>query len=98
MELRIKDYIIRPDNGSTFALSKEMTVKEWENQGNVYEWNTIYPKDLKSCILRIREDLRREDKTVCKSLDDFAKVLLEIDESLVNYIDEAIILFNKTRI
>lgn len=94
MELRIKDYIIRPDNWTTWSLTKLMTTKEWENAGNTYEGNTIYPKDLKTCILRIREDMRRGDKSYGETLEQFSKDLQRIDNTLMSFIEKAIIDFN----
>lgn len=91
MEIRIKNYIIRPDNGSTWSLTKEMVRKEGDNIGETYEGNTIYPKDLKTCIIRIREDFIREDKTFCETLDNTIQTLVEIDEKLKQYIEKAII-------
>lgn len=91
MEIRIKDYILRPDNGSTWSLTKVNTRKEGEKEGEEYEWATIYPKNLKKCLLRVREDLIREDKIVCNSIDSAISSLDNIDIRLMDYIDKVVI-------
>lgn len=89
MELRIKDYIIKPDNWNTWSLTKLITTKEWENKWKVYEGSPIFPKDLPTCILRIREDMRREDSSYAETLEQFTNDLKSIDKELMKYIEEA---------
>ena len=70
---------MRPDNGSTWALSEIINNKKtWEP----YETNTIYPRDLKACILRIREEFRKEEKLYTENLNEFLAWLEKIDQKL----------------
>lgn len=93
MEIRIKDYIIRPDNGSTWSLTKLITTKEGNNIGGTYESSATFSKDLETCILRIREDMRRDDKSYGETLEQFAKDLQTIDNTLMSFIEKAVIDF-----
>ena len=91
MEIRIKDYIIRPDNGSTWQLSRVAIKKSGNDIWGEGETVQGYPKDVYHCILRIREDMRREDPTVCNSFNEWVAKLQEIDIILKDYINKAII-------
>jgi len=91
MEIKIKDYIIRPDNGWSWQLSRLVTRKTGNNIGAIEESPQCYPKDIYHCILRIREDLRREDPTACNTFNEWVAKLQEIDIILKDYIDKAII-------
>ena len=87
MEIKIKDYVIRPDNGTTWQLSKIATSKEKQEQ---YETGAIYPRDLLHCILRIREDLRRDDLFSFDTLDKAMEHLENIDKDLLIHVEKAL--------
>ena len=77
-------YVIRPDNGKTWAVSDILTNKKEEskNIGEEYEGNTRYPRDLLAALLMVRErELRKKDM---ETLDDYIKVIKEIDSTIVS--------------
>ena len=77
-------YVIRPDNGKTWAVSDILTNKKEEskNIGEEYEGNTRYPRDLLSALLMVRErELRKKDM---ETLDDYIKVIKDIDSAIVS--------------
>lgn len=83
-EIKLFGYVIRPDNGKTWAVSEILTTSDKgkaENIGKEYEGNTRYPRDLESAILMVREKLLR--KKDMQSLDEYIKVIKEIDSELI---------------
>ena len=77
-------YMIRPDNGKTWAVSDILTNKDKdsENFEKEYESNTRYPRDLLAALLMVRErELRKKDM---ETLDDYIKVIKEIDSTIVS--------------
>lgn len=78
-------YVIRPDNGKTWAVSDILTTSDKgkeENIGKEYEGNTRYPRDLLAALLMVRErELRKKDM---ETLDDYIKVIKDIDEAIVS--------------
>lgn len=88
MKIRIENFIAQPDNGSSWALSKVLVSKK---NGKEYETQTIYPSSLKNCLLRIREELRREEGNYTESIDAFLVKLEEVDKKMISYIEKAAI-------
>ncbi len=78
-------YVIRPDNGKTWAVSDILTTSDKgkeENVGKEYEGNTRYPRDLLAALLMVRErELRKKDM---ETLDDYIKVIKDIDSAIVS--------------
>ena len=77
-------YMVRPDNGKTWAVSDILTNKDessknfWEE----YESNTRYPRDLLAALLMVRErELRKKEM---QTLDDYIKVIKQIDSDIIN--------------
>ena len=77
-------YMIRPDNGKTWAVSEILTNKDKdsENFEKEYESNTRYPRDLLAALLMVREKLLR--KKDMQSIDEYIKVIKEIDSELIS--------------
>ena len=78
-------YVIRPDNGKTWAVSDILTTSDKgkeENVGKEYEGNTRYPRDLEAALLMVREKLLR--KKDMQSIDEYIKVIKEIDSELIS--------------
>lgn len=78
-------YVIRPDNGKTWAVSEILTTSDKgkaENIGKEYEGNTRYPRDLLAALLMVREKLLR--KKDMQSIDEYIKVIKEIDSELIS--------------
>ena len=77
-------YMIRPDNWKTWSVSDILTNKDEssENFEKEYESNTRYPRDLVAALLMVRErELRKKEM---QTLDDYIKVIKEIDSAIVN--------------
>ena len=83
-EIKLFGFVIRPDNGKTWAVSEILTTSDKgkeENIGKEYEGNTRYPRDLECALLMIRQKLLR--KKDIQSLDDYIKVIKQIDDDIV---------------
>lgn len=77
-------YMIRPDNGKTWAVSDILTNKDEDSKNfwEEYESNTRYPRDLVAALLMVRErELRKKDM---QSIDEYIKVIKEIDSELIS--------------
>lgn len=76
--------MIRPDNWKTWSVSDILTNKdkESENFEKEYESNTRYPRDLLAALMMVRErELRKKEM---QTLDDYIKVIKEIDSAIVS--------------
>lgn len=77
-------YMIRPDNWKTWSVSDILTNKneDSENFEKEYESNTRYPRDLLAALMMVRErELRKKEM---QTLDDYIKVIKEIDSAIVS--------------
>ena len=76
--------MIRPDNWKTWSVSDILTNKDEDskNFGEEYESNTRYPRDLVAALLMVRErELRKKEM---QTLDDYIKVIKQIDSDIVS--------------
>ena len=87
MQLRIREFIIAPDNGSTFSVSRIMLQKSTRE---AYVRAEKWPKDLPTAILRVRDELRKQSKADCHTLEQFVEEIRKIDAEMLEEIKKAV--------